>query len=199
MTHHSTQDPIVMFQTWLEHAIQHPDIPEPHAVCVATANGASYPSARMTLLDHVDERGFVFFTNNKSHKGTDLSENPFAALCFYWIPLNRQVRARGSTEIVKESEADTFFAAMDRDKQIMAWASQQSQDLESRSALQERVDTLHSTYEQIDDVPRPPHWSGYRVRPDTIEFWIAGDKYMHDRWAFKRNVANQWEKTLLYP
>ena len=191
-----SDNPFALFGTWLSDA-KASDMREPTAMTLATTTLAGRPSARVVLLKNWDERGFVFYTNSLSHKGHDLKENPQAALLFYWMELQRQIRVEGKIEQATAAEADAYFASRDRERQIGAWASQQSEILESRDVLMERMNSYRFKFEG-QDVPRPPHWVGYRVIPSAIEFWEEGDHRIHHRQLFTL-AKNRWEKTLLNP
>jgi len=190
-------DPFAQFEQWLDAAKATKAITEPTAMCLATADAAGEPSARMVLLKGVDARGFVFYTNFESHKGRDLLENPNAALCFYWMPLGRQVRIEGKVEQVSAAEADAYFQSRPRDSRIGAWASKQSRPMSGKAELIEAVakETLRFG---VGEVPRPPYWSGFRVIPSVIEFWQEGKFRIHDREVFTRK-GEGWEITRLYP
>lgn len=191
-------DPIKLFKQWLEIAQKHQEIKEPTAMTLATCSHEGTPSARIVLLKGVDDRGFVFFTNLLSRKSEDLKVNPFAALCFYWESLGKQVRVEGKVSPVSEVEANEYFASRPRGSQVSAWASKQSQILESRQLLDDQIVKLSNTYEGAT-IPRPKHWSGWRVYPSSIEFWMQGDDRAHDRWLFRRATETSWTRTLLYP
>jgi pyridoxamine 5'-phosphate oxidase len=187
---------LAMFQDWLDAACK-TDLHEPTAMALATANAQGRPSVRTMLLKSFDERGFVFFTNSQSRKGEELRENDFASLCFFWQPLMRQVRIEGSTATISVEESDAYWESRLRDSQLCAWASQQSRPLDSRGTLDRRMAEAHARY--IDDtIPRPPHWIGYRVIPERIEFWKSGWRRLHERVLYEKQVDG-WRKTLLYP
>ena len=190
-------NPIKKFSQWLEEAKANPTITEPTAVALATATASGKPSVRMVLLKGLDERGFVFYTNLQSRKAIELEENPQAALCFYWMELERQVRVEGKIEKTSDAEADVYFATRQRDSQIGAWASRQSQILPARIDLLQAISDRIAQFEGAD-VPRPPFWSGWRLIPDKIEFWQQGDFRLHDRELFTRN-GSHWEVSSLYP
>ena len=196
MTIPLARDPIDLFAEWYEEA-RNCGIKHPTAVALATVDADGRPSARMVLLKGYDERGFVFYTNTESHKGDQLRANPRAALCFYWPPLDRQVRVEGPVEAVSDDEADAYFATRPRDAQIGAWASAQSRPLEGRFALEKQVAKFAARF-AVGSVPRPPYWSGYRVRPERIEFWREGTFRMHERVLYRR-VADGWTSQRLYP
>lgn len=185
------------FHAWLREASAHPGIPEPTAMTLATAGVEGQPHARIVLLKEADERGFVFYTNTQSAKGRELMENAKAALCFYWMPLSRQVRVEGYASLVSPEESDAYFTRRARESQLGAWASQQSQPLENRQELMSRFKEAEARFAGID-VPRPPHWQGYRVVPSCIEFWQAGEHRLHRREKFTRD-GQHWKSMLLNP
>jgi pyridoxamine 5'-phosphate oxidase len=193
-----SEDPFGLFARWMEEAIAAEPI-DPNAMAVATVDTDGLPNVRMILLKGADERGFVFYTNCESAKGHELAGEPKAALLFYWKSLNRQIRTRGSIEPVSEAQADAYFASRSRESRIGAWASNQSQPLQSREALDAAFAARAKEFEG-KDVPRPPHWHGYRVVPHEIEFWAHGAHRLHDRIVFRRPSPNApWVKTRLYP
>jgi pyridoxamine 5'-phosphate oxidase len=170
---------------------------EPTAMTLATAGEAGGVSARMVLLKAFDAAGFVFYTNMKSTKGRQLAVNPQAALICYWKRINRQVRIEGRVEQISDQEADEYFATRDRGAQLGAWASRQSEPLKSRVHLLKRVLQVEARHVS-EPVPRPPHWSGYRVIPEMIEFWYGRKSRLHDRLRFKLE-AGEWTRERLYP
>ena len=186
------------FNALLEQAQQSQD-PEPTAMTVATVGADGRPAARTVLLKTVDERGFVFFTNFNSRKGKHLAANPQAALLFHWKHLQEgvQVKIEGTVEPVSAAEADAYFAVRPRGSQIGAWASLQSQTLASRELFEQRVADVEKQYEGID-VPRPPHWSGFRVVPERIEFWYGARFRLHERQCYQR-LDGAWTQVMLYP
>ena len=188
-------DPIAIFQRLYEQAAQ--KCVEPDAMVLSTVDPDGRPSGRYVLLKAVDDRGFVFYTNLESRKARALGANPFASLCFYWAPLDKQVRVEGRVERVTDLEADTYFATRPRESQIGAWASQQSAVLESPPVLDARVAAVR---ERFGDgvVPRPPFWSGFRVVPSSVEFWSRDPARLHERERFDRQ-GDQWTRSLLYP
>ncbi len=191
-------DPISLFSDWFEDAKAHEPL-EPEAMALATVDSKGNPNVRMVLMKAFDAQGFVFFTNTESAKGRELRENARAALSFYWKSLRRQVRVRGVIEPIAVAESDAYFASRPRGSRIAAWASHQSQALESRAQLEERVAEMERQYPG-EDVPRPPHWSGLRIRPLAIEFWHNRLSRLHERLLFHRSdPAAPWEQTLLYP
>lgn len=190
------ENPIEKFARWFGEA-QTCGLKEPTAMTLATATPQGIPSARIVLLKAYDERGFVFYTNFASRKGAEMLENPHAALVFYWSALDKQVRIEGGLSPVSDAEADLYFATRERHKQAGAWASLQSQPLDSRTTLMERAADIEAQYEGRA-IPRPPHWSGMRLAPQRIEFWHQRDARLHDREVFTRTDAG-WDHTLLYP
>jgi pyridoxamine 5'-phosphate oxidase len=191
-------EPLRLFAAWFEEAGRsEPGLPE--AMSVATVDADGLPNLRMVLMKGLDERGFVFYTNTDSAKGRELDASGKAALLFHWKSLNRQVRLRGPVERVSDAEADAYFATRNRMAQIGAWASKQSSPLESRLAFEKAV-ALATAKFAIGTVPRPPHWTGYRLTPLRIEFWQDRPYRLHDRIEFRRDSpAAAWSKTRLYP
>lgn len=191
-------DPLALFSAWLLEA-EATEPNDPNAMSVATVDARGLPNVRIVLLKHADEAGFVFYTNTQSAKGTELIGSHKAALNFYWKTLRRQVRVRGEVLMVDEQEADAYFASRPRGSQLGAWASAQSRPLESRDALIEAVGALEKKYDG-QDVPRPPHWSGFRVVPNEMEFWINREFRLHDRRVFLRDTPDaEWRTTRLSP
>jgi pyridoxamine 5'-phosphate oxidase len=190
------KDPIKRFQDWfLEAKNAEPDLP--NAVAVATADAAGRPSVRMVLLKDVDHRGFVFYTNFESRKGRELAANDRAALLFHWKSLQRQVRVEGPAVPVSDAEADAYFATRDRGAQVGAWASEQSRVMEGRLDLEKRVAVFGAKF-GFGKVPRPPHWSGYRIAPETIEFWSEGKFRLHEREVYVKE-GDTWRVDRLFP
>lgn len=189
---------IACFRTLLAEASAGGD-PEPNAMTVATADAQGRPSARTVLLKHVDEHGFVFYTNFDSRKGRQLAANPQAALLFLWKTLREQVQVKieGTVEPVSSAEADAYFASRPRESQIGAWASLQSQTLDSRETFEARIAGYTAKFEGAP-VPRPPHWSGFRVVPEMIEFWYGARHRLHERQRYAR-IEGRWTKRMLYP
>lgn len=186
------------FNTLLAEAQASAD-PEPTAMTVATVGKGGRPSARTVLLKGLDERGFVFFTNFDSSKGRQLAANPQAALLFHWKMIREgvQVKIEGSVEPVTAAEADAYFSSRPRPSQIGAWASLQSQTLPSREEFERRIDEMEKRFED-QPVPRPPHWSGFRIVPEMVEFWYGARYRLHERQRYER-VDGQWNQRMLYP
>ncbi len=189
-------DPIVQFHEWFEKVID-ADLHEPNAMVLATATRDGRPSARTVLLKGYDQRGFVFYTNYEGRKARELETNPICALLFYWGELERQVRIEGRASRLSGEESDTYFAGRPRGSRLGAWASEQSRSVEDRSILEERLRALEAEYEGRD-IPRPPFWGGYRVEPDTIEFWQGRENRLHDRLVYLRNEGG-WKIVRLQP
>jgi pyridoxamine 5'-phosphate oxidase len=189
-------DPLEQFRRWYADA-EAAEIRAPHAMALATAGAGGAPSVRMVLLKAADEDGFVFFTGYGSRKGGELAENPRAALVFYWQPLGKQVRVEGPVERLSEEVSAGYFATRPRGSQVAAWASQQSTPLADRGELEARYAELERQYEG-KDVPLPPHWGGFRLRPDAIEFWQHRENRLHDRVLYTR-AREGWKIDLVSP
>ncbi len=191
-------EPVRLFATWFAEAKRSEPV-NPDAMALATVGADGMPNARMVLLKDFDGRGFVFYSNADSIKGHEIAATPKAALTFYWKSLQRQVRARGTVEMIPGEEADAYFATRSRMAQIGAWASKQSAPLESRLAFEKAI-AVNTAKFAVGTVPRPPYWCGYRVAPIEIEFWQERLYRLHDRVAFTRTtLATPWAKTRLYP
>lgn len=189
-------DPFVQFRRWFDQALA-AQLPEPNAMTVATVGADGRPAARVVLLKGVDERGFVFYTNYDSRKAAELTIHPYAALLFYWPELERQVRIEGGVAKVAEAESDAYFASRPRGSQLGAWTSPQSQVIAGREVLDQRLEQLTAEFAGRD-VPRPPHWGGFRVVPDVFEFWQGRPSRLHDRLRYRRD-GNQWLRERLAP
>jgi len=190
-------EPFRLFGEWLEDATKS-EINDPNGVALATVDEDGMPDIRMVLLKGFDADGFVFYTNFESAKGREILSSMKAAMCFHWKSLRRQVRVRGPVEIVSDEEAAAYFATRPRGSRIGAWASKQSRPLESRFALEKAVAEYTAKY-AIGEIPRPKHWSGFRIVPQQIEFWHDRPFRLHDRMAFTRTDGGGWGKTRLYP
>lgn len=194
---HPPEHPVEMVRTWLAHAADHSGLPNPNAMILATSNAAGKPSGRVVLQKGFDQRGVVFFTNRQSQKGRELAENPLAAVVFHWDSLERQLRIEGKVTEVDEEESDAYFNSRPRGSRLGAWASRQSTPIEHRRELDQRQAELERTYEG-KDVPRPPHWGGYRISLDRVEFWEGRPSRLHDRLVYVAN-AGDWTIQRLQP
>ncbi len=190
-------DPFGLFAAWFAEA-KAAEPNDPDAMALATVDPDGLPDVRMVLLKGADPRGFVFYTNEGSVKGDELAATPKAALVLHWKSLRRQVRVRGSVERVSDAEADAYFASRSRPSQLGAWASEQSRPLDSRATFEARYAQTEKRFDG-KDVPRPPHWGGFRIVPHSIEFWMDRPHRLHDRARFTRDDAGGWQKTRLYP
>lgn len=191
-------NPFAQFDRWFKEVLD-ARLPEPNKMTLATVGEGGRPSARIVLIKGVDERGFVFFTNYESRKGRDLAANPYAALLFYWIELERQVRIEGRIEKTSADESDRYFSSRPLGSRIGAWASEQSAVIDSRATLEAREKEISTRFG--DDPPRPPHWGGYRLVPDSIEFWQGRPSRLHDRLLYTRDAASPhgWTMSRLSP
>jgi pyridoxamine 5'-phosphate oxidase len=188
--------PFVQFHDWMAEA-EKSESNDPNAMVVATATADGRPSLRAILLKGVDDRGFVFYTNKESRKSDELAANPHVALLFFWKSLHRQVRIEGIVEPVTDVEADAYYASRPRISRLGAWASLQSRPLAKRTILEERLAEMEARYP--NDVPRPGYWSGYRVLPETFEFWQDMPHRLHDRTVYRRSPRGAWEQSKLFP
>jgi pyridoxamine 5'-phosphate oxidase len=192
-----TSDPFALFDQWLAEA-RESEPNDPEAMALATADSDGLPSVRMVLLKGHGPAGFTFYTNAASRKGAELAANPNAALVFHWKSLRRQIRVEGAVEVVGGAEADSYYESRVRDSQLGAWASDQSRPLDRRATLEARFAAAAEKFAG-QPVPRPPHWSGFRIVPKTIEFWSDGAHRLHERRLFVRDQAGGWSEGLLYP
>lgn len=194
---HTEANPILQFKKWFQEAMDS-QITEPYAMTIATVNSANRPSSRVVLLRDVSEEGFSFYTNYLSRKGQDLAVNAFAAMNFFWPELERQVRIEGKIVPLEAGASDAYFASRPRGSQIGAWSSPQSEMIESRKVLEEAVDNYTQQFEG-KDVSRPPHWGGYCLIPDYIEFWQGRESRLHDRICYDQHSDNGWIRSRLAP
>ncbi len=199
MTRAPLDEPFTTFAGWLGEA-EASEPNDPNAMALATADAAGRPSVRMVLLKGHDPQGFVFYTNLESRKGQELAANPHASLCLHWKSLKRQVRIDGPVAPVSDAEADAYYQSRARDSRIGAWASEQSRPLPGRFALEKRVAEVAARY-GLGEIPRPPFWSGIRLRPLQIEFWRDRPFRLHDRLVYRRETPDtqDWETVHLYP
>jgi len=194
---HGQDDPLSLFANWLTEAKNH-EMNDPDAMCLATSTKDGRPSARMVLLKDATSEGFKFHTNSNSQKGTELAQNSFAALCFHWKSLRKQVRIEGIVKMVSADEADEYYKTRPHGRQIGGWASDQSKEMISRSDLKKRIADYEKQYQDDAPIPRPPFWNGYRVIPTRIEFWDNGTDRLHTRLMYEKD-GDGWRKSLLYP
>ncbi len=190
-------EPHALFRAWFAEARAR-EINDSNAMALATVDSTGQPSVRMVLLKGHDERGFVFYTNRESRKAQELGEGSKAALLFHWKSLRRQIRIEGPISRVDDAESDAYFASRGRDSQLGAWASEQSRPLDARETFEARFEAMRARFEG-GDVPRPPHWGGYRVTPQRIEFWLDREHRLHERRVFTRTAEGGWDEGLLFP
>ena len=190
-------EPLALFSTWLQGAVE-AGIREPNAMTLSTVSAQGRPSARVILLKGVDTRGFSFFTNYDSRKGRELQATPWAALTFWWGPLERQVRVEGAVERLSAEESDAYYRSRPLGSRLGAWVSAQSSVIPNRALLEERLAALQAQYAE-GDPPRPEHWGGYLLAPDSIEFWQGGPHRLHDRLLYTRQVDAAWQIVRLAP
>jgi pyridoxamine 5'-phosphate oxidase len=192
------ENPISLFVKWMEEA-KKTEPNDPNAVALATSSKKNIPSVRMVLLKDFNENGFVFYTNLNSQKGNDLKENPNAAMCFHWKSLLRQIRIVGKISLVTDEVADNYYSSRAYESRIGAWASNQSKELKTRDQLMKSIDNFKKKFKDKMNVPRPEHWSGWSLSPDSIEFWLDGDSRIHERLKYSKNKSGNWTKSLLSP
>ena len=193
-----TENPVDLFRAWYEAAKQS-EINDPNAVALATSDNSSVPSVRMVLLKDYSDDGFVFYTNLNSKKSNDIKLNPYASMCFHWKSLLRQIRIVGKIYPVDSEEADEYYNSRAYGSRIGAWASQQSQVLKNRNELIKNIEKFKKKFPDEKKVPRPSYWSGWRLKPDKIEFWLDGENRVHERLEYINIGKNSWEKNLLSP
>ena len=190
-------DPIELFKLWMDDA-KKSEPNDPNAVSLATSNN-NFPSVRMVLLKDFSQNGFIFYTNLNSQKGNELKENPKAAMCFHWKSLLRQIRINGVVTQVADDVADKYYNSRSYESRIGAWASKQSKELTSRDQLIDSINEYKDKYNDKNNVPRPSHWSGWILSPQSIEFWLDGDGRIHERLKYVKDRNSQWIKSLLSP
>lgn len=191
-------DPIRQFHLWLEQAIE-AQLPDANAMTLSTVNLAGKPSSRIVLLKGYDRRGLVFYTNYQSRKSQELEANPWAALNFWWIPLERQIRLEGRAEKLDPAESEAYFHSRPRDSQLGAWTSPQSSVILDREVLEQKFKELEGKYTGVDVIPRPEYWGGWRVIPETIEFWQGRASRLHDRLLYQLQPDGSWQYDRLAP
>ena len=190
-------NPIELFKKWFSRAKEN-EINDQNAVAVATSDKSNQPNVRMVLLKGLNDQGFVFYTNFNSTKGKELKINQKASMCFHWKSLRRQVRVLGKVEEVTSKEADDYYNSRPYKNRISAWASSQSQPLDKRETFLDKIKEFEKKYPDENNVPRPPYWSGWRLMPNEIEFWVDGEGRIHERLIYK-NTGGKWSKEILYP
>ena len=191
-------DPFKLFEKWFDEA-KMKEINDPNALALGTASKTGVPSVRMVLLKDFDKNGFVFYTNLNSQKGNELKENPNATMCFHWKSLLRQVRIVGTLNLVADKTADDYYNTRAYESRIGAWASKQSSVLKNREELLDSIEIFKKKYNDKNNVPRPDHWSGWNLKPSSIEFWLDGDNRIHERLKYSLDENNNWVKRLLSP
>jgi pyridoxamine 5'-phosphate oxidase len=191
-------DPFELFERWFDEAKKN-EINDPNALALGTASKDGIPSVRMVLLKGFDKEGFVFYTNLNSQKGNQIKENPNATMCFHWKSLLRQIRIVGVLSQVSSDTADKYYNSRGYESRIGAWASKQSSVLKNRNELLDSLKAFRKKYNDQDKVPRPSHWSGFNLKPSSIEFWLDGDNRIHERLKYTLNENNEWTKSLLSP
>ena len=192
------ENPIELFKEWFNEA-KKTEINDPNVFTLATADKNGIPSARMILLKDYSQNGFIFYTNLNSKKSSDLKENPNASLCFHWKSLLRQIRITGKVSKVSDKESDAYYKTRSYDSRVGAWASKQSSVLKNREELHKLIEDFKKKYPNDNDIPRPDHWSGWSLNPNSIEFWLDGEHRIHQRLKYIKNDNNKWEKILLNP
>jgi len=191
-------DPYELFEKWFDEA-KKKEINDPNALALGTASKTGIPSVRMVLLKGFDKNGFIFYTNLNSQKGNELKDNPNATMCFHWKSLLRQIRIVGTLKLVDDKTADDYYNTRGYESRIGAWASNQSSILKNREELLNSLERFKKKYSDKDNVPRPDHWSGWNLKPSSIEFWLDGDNRIHERLKYSLSESNNWVKSLLSP
>ena len=191
-------DPFELFEKWFAEAKSN-EINDPNALALGTASKDGIPSVRMVLLKGFDKNGFVFYTNLNSQKGNEIKENPNATMCFHWKSLLRQIRITGILKQVDDKVADDYYNTRAYESRIGAWASKQSSTLKNRDELLKNIDNFKKKYDDKENVPRPDHWSGWNLKPSSIEFWLDGDNRIHERLKYTLSEKENWIKSLLSP
>ena len=191
-------DPFKLFEKWFEEA-KNKEINDPNALALGTSSKEGIPSVRMVLLKSFNKDGFIFYTNLNSQKGNEIKENPVASMCFHWKSLLRQIRIVGTLKQVDDKVADEYYNSRAYESRIGAWASKQSSILKNRDELLNSLIDFKKKYNNKDDVPRPSYWSGWNLKPSSIEFWLDGDNRIHERLKYTLNESNNWVKNLLSP
>ena len=191
-------DPFKLFEKWFDEA-KKKEINDPNALALGTASKTGIPSVRMVLLKGFNNNGFVFYTNLNSQKGNELKDNPNATMCFHWKSLLRQIRIVGTLKLVDDKTADDYYNTRSYESRIGAWASKQSSVLKNRKELLDTLEIFKKKYNDKDNVPRPDHWSGWNLKPSSIEFWLDGDNRIHERLKYFLDENNNWAKKLLSP
>ena len=192
------EDPIQLFNEWMEEA-KKTEPNDPNAVSLATSSKNNIPSVRMVLLKDFNKNGFVFYTNLNSQKGNELKENPYAAMCFHWKSLLRQIRIVGKISLVADEVADEYYSSRAYESRIGAWASNQSEELKTRNELMKSIEDYKEKFKDDKKIPRPSHWSGWNLSPDSIEFWLDGENRIHERLKYTKNNSGKWMRSLLSP
>lgn len=190
--------PIEQLREWYADAESEKSITYPDAMCLSTISDSGYPDSRMVLLKEIRDEGLVFYTNSNSVKGQALKSTPKAALNFYWMPLDRQVRVQGDVEPISDADSDAYFASRKRGSQIGAWASLQSQELRTRAEFEASIEKLEKEYDGVE-IPRPPHWHGFLLKPIKFHFWLQRDCRLHDSFRYTKEDDSRWRISRLYP
>ena len=190
-------NPVVLFKKWFAVA-EKSEVNDPNALSLATSSSDGIPSVRMVLLKGISDKGFVFYTNFNSKKGNDLNDNPNASMCFHWKSIRRQIRVSGKVVVVDNEEADKYFSSRDYQSKISAWASSQSIAMKNRSEFLDKIKEFEKKFSDKNNVPRPSHWSGWRIIPNEIEFWLEVKNRSHERLNYRRK-KDKWIREVLYP